>query len=170
MRAAVDGDLERAREIAAELAPAYELMRVTTNPIPIKAALNLLGHEVGGYRLPLVPPTADELERVRDCLGRASACLVPAQSPLGNDRRWLAAAEDAGLLAVERSSASTTFGQNCVPVCRDIFERRVTRARRDTGGLTSARRRHRRRGRSGPERDLVAREPVGVALTVDALV
>jgi 4-hydroxy-tetrahydrodipicolinate synthase len=43
---------------------------VTTNPIPIKAALNLLGHEVGGYRLPLVAPTAAELTEIRSCLER----------------------------------------------------------------------------------------------------
>ena len=41
-----------------------------TNPIAIKAALNLLGHDVGGYRLPLVPPTDDELGGVRGCLER----------------------------------------------------------------------------------------------------
>jgi 4-hydroxy-tetrahydrodipicolinate synthase len=70
VRAALEGDLERAREIDAELAPAYELLQVTTNPIPIKAALNLLGHDVGGYRLPLVEPTEDELLQVRDCLSR----------------------------------------------------------------------------------------------------
>ena len=70
MRAARDGDLERAREIDAELAPVYELLKVATNPIPIKAALNLLGHDVGGYRLPLVPPTDDELAQIRDCLAR----------------------------------------------------------------------------------------------------
>ncbi len=66
----VAGDLERAREIDRELAPAYELLRIAPNPIPIKAALNLLGHQVGGYRLPLVPPTEDELAQVRDCLAR----------------------------------------------------------------------------------------------------
>jgi len=65
-----EGDLEAAREIDAELGPAYELLGITTNPIPIKAALALLGHDVGGYRLPLVPPTPDELERVRGCLAR----------------------------------------------------------------------------------------------------
>jgi 4-hydroxy-tetrahydrodipicolinate synthase len=70
VRAAREGDLERAREIDRELAPVYELLKITTNPIPIKAAVNLLGHNVGGYRLPLVPPTEDELERVRDCLSR----------------------------------------------------------------------------------------------------
>ncbi len=68
VRAAREGDLDRAREIDRELAPAYDLLKVATNPIPIKAALNLLGHEVGGHRLPLVPPTDDELERVRACL------------------------------------------------------------------------------------------------------
>jgi 4-hydroxy-tetrahydrodipicolinate synthase len=70
VRAARDGELERARELDRELAPVYELLQITTNPIPIKAALNLLGHDVGGYRLPLVPPTGDELARVRECLSR----------------------------------------------------------------------------------------------------
>jgi 4-hydroxy-tetrahydrodipicolinate synthase len=70
VRAARDGDLERAREIDRELSPAYELLRISTNPIAIKAALNLLGHDAGGYRLPLVPPTADELEHIRGCLAR----------------------------------------------------------------------------------------------------
>ena len=70
VRAMASGDLSRARELDGELAPAYELLAITTNPIPIKAALNLLGHDVGGYRLPLVPPTADELRRVGDCLAR----------------------------------------------------------------------------------------------------
>jgi 4-hydroxy-tetrahydrodipicolinate synthase len=70
VRAAREGDIDRAREIDRELAPVYELLKITTNPIPIKAAVNLLGHEVGGYRLPLVPPTEDELARVRDCLAR----------------------------------------------------------------------------------------------------
>jgi len=70
VRAAGEGDLERAREIDRELAGAYDLLQITTNPIPIKAALNLLGHDVGGFRLPLVPPTEDELGQVRECLAR----------------------------------------------------------------------------------------------------
>jgi 4-hydroxy-tetrahydrodipicolinate synthase len=64
------GDLERARQIDAELAPAYELLRVQSNPIAIKAALNLLGHGVGGLRLPLVEATEGELAQVRGCLER----------------------------------------------------------------------------------------------------
>jgi 4-hydroxy-tetrahydrodipicolinate synthase len=70
VRAAHDGDLERARELDHELEPAYDLLKITTNPIPIKAALNLLGHAVGGYRLPLVPPTEDEVAEVRRCVER----------------------------------------------------------------------------------------------------
>jgi 4-hydroxy-tetrahydrodipicolinate synthase len=45
-------------------------LKVQTNPIAIKAALNLLGHEVGGFRLPMVDPTEQELEQIRGCLER----------------------------------------------------------------------------------------------------
>jgi 4-hydroxy-tetrahydrodipicolinate synthase len=70
VQAALVGDLERARELDGELGPAYEILTVQTNPIAIKAALALLGHEVGGHRLPLVAPTDDEVARVRGCLER----------------------------------------------------------------------------------------------------
>src|SRR5438309_5785907 len=70
VRAFKDGEVEAAGAIDEELEPAYELLRVATNPIAIKAALNLLGHEVGGLRLPLVEATEDEVARVRGCLER----------------------------------------------------------------------------------------------------
>ncbi|MDX6425874.1 MAG: 4-hydroxy-tetrahydrodipicolinate synthase [Gaiellaceae bacterium] len=66
----LSGDADRAREIDRELDPAYELLKVQSNPIPIKAALNLLGHGVGGHRLPIPPPTEDEIAAVRGCLER----------------------------------------------------------------------------------------------------
>jgi 4-hydroxy-tetrahydrodipicolinate synthase len=66
-----DGDVAGARALHEALAPSYELLKIQTNPIPIKAAVNLLGHEVGGYRLPMVEPTEQELAQVRDCLERA---------------------------------------------------------------------------------------------------
>ena len=65
-----DGDAEGARRIHEELAPAYELLGVTTGPIQIKAALNLLGHDVGGLRLPLVEASEEERAQIRDCLER----------------------------------------------------------------------------------------------------
>jgi 4-hydroxy-tetrahydrodipicolinate synthase len=64
------GDHEAARALDRELAPSIELLRVAPNPIAIKAALNLLGHGVGGHRLPLVEATDAEREQVRDCLER----------------------------------------------------------------------------------------------------
>jgi 4-hydroxy-tetrahydrodipicolinate synthase len=71
------GDVEGARALDEELRPSIELLRVAPNPIAIKAALNLLGHEVGGHRLPLVQATADEREAVRGCLERLGL-LQPA--------------------------------------------------------------------------------------------
>ncbi|MDX6451667.1 MAG: 4-hydroxy-tetrahydrodipicolinate synthase [Gaiellaceae bacterium] len=70
VKAFLSGDAERAREIDRELDPAYALLRVQSNPVPIKAALNLLGHGVGGHRLPIPPPTEDEIVAVRGCLER----------------------------------------------------------------------------------------------------
>jgi 4-hydroxy-tetrahydrodipicolinate synthase len=70
VRAFRDGDAAAAKRIDDELAPAYDLLRVQTNPIAIKAALNLLGHDVGGLRLPLVNATDDEVARVRACVER----------------------------------------------------------------------------------------------------
>ena len=63
-----NGDLDGARAIDEELRPAIDLLRVQTNPIPIKTALNLLGHAVGGFRLPLVDATPGEEAAVRSCL------------------------------------------------------------------------------------------------------
>jgi 4-hydroxy-tetrahydrodipicolinate synthase len=67
------GDSEAARRIDEELGPAYEILKVTVGPIGIKAALNLLGHEVGGLRLPLVEVTEEEREQIRSCLERLGA-------------------------------------------------------------------------------------------------
>jgi 4-hydroxy-tetrahydrodipicolinate synthase len=64
------GDVGEARVIDDELRPAIELLRVQTNPIPIKTALNMLGHDLGGFRLPLVGATPGEEAAVRDCLER----------------------------------------------------------------------------------------------------
>ncbi len=77
VRAFREGDAETARQIDEELEPVYELLKVQTNPIAIKAALNLLGHDVGGLRLPLVEANEGEVARVRDCLERLGL-LSPA--------------------------------------------------------------------------------------------
>jgi 4-hydroxy-tetrahydrodipicolinate synthase len=64
------GDVEGARTIDAELRPVIEALAVTTNPIPVKAALAMIGHDVGGLRLPLVEATEDERAVIREALER----------------------------------------------------------------------------------------------------
>jgi 4-hydroxy-tetrahydrodipicolinate synthase len=73
------GDVDGARALDRELAPSIDLLRVVVNPIAIKCALNLLGHDVGGHRLPLVDATDDERDAVRGCLERLGLLApVPA--------------------------------------------------------------------------------------------
>ena len=76
VRAFHSGDHARAKEIDEQLAPAYELLKVVGNPIAIKAALKLSGHDAGGLRLPLVEATEEETERVRSCLERLGVLVA----------------------------------------------------------------------------------------------
>ena len=78
IRAFREGDAETARQLNEALEPVYELLKVQTNPIAIKAALNLLGHDVGGLRLPLVEADEGEVARVRDCLERLGVLSAAA--------------------------------------------------------------------------------------------
>jgi 4-hydroxy-tetrahydrodipicolinate synthase len=78
IRLAREGDLDGARRIDEELRPAIELIGVVTGPIQMKAALNMLGHDVGGLRLPLVDATDEQKAQIRDCLERLRL-LEPAR-------------------------------------------------------------------------------------------
>jgi 4-hydroxy-tetrahydrodipicolinate synthase len=72
--AAQAGDLDRAGEIDAGLRPLYEAIAVTTNPIPVKAALAMTGLiPSDALRLPLVP--ADEEQRAKIRAGLESVGL-----------------------------------------------------------------------------------------------
>jgi 4-hydroxy-tetrahydrodipicolinate synthase len=66
------GDVEAAERIDEELQPVYEILKVTVGPIGIKSALNLLGHDVGGLRLPMVEATEEEQAAIRGHLERLS--------------------------------------------------------------------------------------------------
>jgi len=69
MRRVVD-EPDRRHEIEDGLRDLYKALTVTTNPIPVKAALNLAGHDVGGLRLPLVEADEEETTVIRDALER----------------------------------------------------------------------------------------------------
>jgi 4-hydroxy-tetrahydrodipicolinate synthase len=68
--AAIAGDGARAHELDAELQPIYEATAVTSNPIPVKAALEMLGIIEGHLRLPMVPASKQERAAVRAALER----------------------------------------------------------------------------------------------------
>jgi 4-hydroxy-tetrahydrodipicolinate synthase len=78
MRRMVD-EPERRAEIDASLQDVYAAMFVTASPAPCKAAMNLLGVDVGGLRLPMVPCDDAELETVRTAL-EAHGLLEPARA------------------------------------------------------------------------------------------
>ena len=64
------GDEGRARDIDGSLADVYETLAITSNPIPVKAALNFMGIDVGGVRMPLIEASGMENERIRAMLER----------------------------------------------------------------------------------------------------
>lgn len=61
---------EQRRAIHDELGDLFAALAVAPNPIGVKAALNLLGHEVGGLRLPMVEADEQELGVIRAALER----------------------------------------------------------------------------------------------------
>lgn len=70
VRAYVNGDTQKARTMHLMLFPLFKTMFITTNPVPVKAALNLQGHQVGRPRLPLTEATAAEIETISNALRR----------------------------------------------------------------------------------------------------
>jgi 4-hydroxy-tetrahydrodipicolinate synthase len=54
------GDISGALKIHTALLPLFKALFVTSNPIPLKAAMEIAGRQVGPPRLPLVPATPEE--------------------------------------------------------------------------------------------------------------
>jgi 4-hydroxy-tetrahydrodipicolinate synthase len=77
--AAKAGDLAGAREIDAKLQPFFEALAVTTNPIPVKAGLELLGICSARARLPIVEADDEQRDVVRKAL-EAQGLLSAATS------------------------------------------------------------------------------------------
>jgi 4-hydroxy-tetrahydrodipicolinate synthase len=64
-----DGKTDEAQRVFSSLLPLMTtIMGITASPIPVKAAVAMLGFEVGEPRLPLVPPTAEEESAIRAAL------------------------------------------------------------------------------------------------------
>ncbi len=62
------GRVDRAKELHLKLFPLFKVLFMTTNPVPVKAAVNMIGIKSGIPRLPLVSATPQEAEAVRKVL------------------------------------------------------------------------------------------------------
>jgi 4-hydroxy-tetrahydrodipicolinate synthase len=76
VRALLEGDFERGRELHYELLPLFRALFVETNPIPVKTAASLLGLCSDEMRLPLVPMGGENLRVLQETIDR-SAHLLP---------------------------------------------------------------------------------------------
>lgn len=72
------GDVRRATAIHMRLWPLFKVLFITTNPVPVKAALALAGFDVGGLRLPLVEATPKEREQIAAVLKEVALTAVAA--------------------------------------------------------------------------------------------
>ncbi len=68
VHALLDGDARRAPHLVESLAPLVRAMFVEPNPVPVKAALELLGLCSSEVRLPLVPLERENAEELRNAL------------------------------------------------------------------------------------------------------
>jgi 4-hydroxy-tetrahydrodipicolinate synthase len=76
VRALLDDDWERGRELHYELLPLFRALFVETNPIPVKTAASLLGLCSDEMRLPLIPMSGENLRLLQETLD-SSAHLLP---------------------------------------------------------------------------------------------
>jgi len=70
LRAQASGDHTTALKIHLELMPLFKALFMTANPIMVKKALELVGFPVGGTRLPLIPASAEQTERLAEVMRR----------------------------------------------------------------------------------------------------
>ncbi|HDI72844.1 MAG TPA: 4-hydroxy-tetrahydrodipicolinate synthase [Candidatus Altiarchaeales archaeon] len=68
VRSALNGNLERARELHYKLYPLCKILFIETNPAPVKAAMNMIGLSAGDPRLPLVSVRKESEEKIRSVL------------------------------------------------------------------------------------------------------
>jgi 4-hydroxy-tetrahydrodipicolinate synthase len=72
------GDLVAARAFMRKYRALMDVNFIESNPIPVKAAMGLMGLLDPVWRLPLVPPKADDLARIENVL--ASLGLIPVHA------------------------------------------------------------------------------------------
>ncbi|MDQ7844870.1 MAG: 4-hydroxy-tetrahydrodipicolinate synthase [Armatimonadota bacterium] len=76
VRAYERGEVRRALQLHLRLLPLFKVLFITTNPVPLKAVLNMSGFNVGAPRLPLVEATPKEKEQIGAVLKELAAAPV----------------------------------------------------------------------------------------------
>ncbi len=74
-QAALDGDLDTAADLQTRLLPLIEALFCEVNPIPVKAAMKLIGYDCGGCRLPLTPMSRENLEKLGKLLQNTAGAM-----------------------------------------------------------------------------------------------
>ena len=67
-QAALDGDFDTAADLQLQMIPLIELLFSEVNPIPVKAAMKLIGYDCGECRLPLTPMSRESHEKLKKLL------------------------------------------------------------------------------------------------------
>lgn len=67
-QAALDGDFDTAADLQTRLLPLIEALFSEVNPIPVKAAMKLIGYDCGDCRLPLTPMSRENCEKLKKLL------------------------------------------------------------------------------------------------------
>ena len=74
------GGLEKAAKMHRDLFPLLDVMFIASNPVPTKVALNLMGYDVGGVRLPLTMPSKSQAEKIAAVL-KAQGLIETTETP-----------------------------------------------------------------------------------------
>ncbi|NMA95415.1 MAG: 4-hydroxy-tetrahydrodipicolinate synthase [Clostridiales bacterium] len=64
----LEGDVEKSYKLQFKLKPLIDALFLEVNPIPVKAALNLMGFDMGSPRLPLIDMSQENLATLRRCM------------------------------------------------------------------------------------------------------
>lgn len=68
VQAALDGDFDTAADLQIKLLPLTEALFAEVNPIPVKAAMKLVGYDCGDCRLPLTAPSHTTVKKLKNLL------------------------------------------------------------------------------------------------------
>lgn len=71
------GNVAQAQQLHQQLYPLFKALFLTTNPIPVRAALELLGWSIGAPRLPLVPAGSEIRQTLASCLAELGFSVTP---------------------------------------------------------------------------------------------